>query len=548
MREFKNGFATALLVLLPALGQAALELSPLFSEGAVLQQGMRLPVWGWGDPGAAVTVRFAGQAVSGTVDAEGRWMLHLAPLTALKQPEVMTVNDEACALSISNVVVGEVWVCSGQSNMDYTLSRLQTTRNPAMQTVADHNRETIETAADPFLRQIGIPKRTVVEQPLKTFEPNPTRREGVWLTADPPNAQLFSAVGFYYAKALREALDVPVGLIKCAWGGRIVEPFIPLEKWRSEPGLSAFYESTKPLYEEYRKYLADRENLDRQWAEWTREAAAARNEGRPEPSKPAIARGLADRLPGAIYHGMIAPLAPYGIRGVIWYQGESNCRAYTDRYGKHFPALIESWREQWGQGLFPFYFCQLAGFGGWEEAADEPVEDSSWATISNAQRLALRVPNTGMAVLKDVGDRRDIHPTNKHDAGKRLALWALARTYGRDIAVYSGPLYKDHVIKGGDVFIRFDHAGSGLMAGEKPPLGTAEASNAPLSGFQICGADRQWKWARADIVGRDTVKVYHPEVAEPVEVRYGWKGYSERFNLYNREGLPASVFRTDRRE
>jgi sialate O-acetylesterase len=237
---------------------------------------------------------------------------------------------------------------------------------------------------------------------------------------------------------------------------------------------------------------------------------------------------------------MTHSLVPYAIKGAIWYQGESNAGHFQDQYRDRFSAMINAWRERWGQKNLYFYWCQLAQF---KAVNAEPIAEDGWVTVCDHQRLALSLPDTGMAVLNDIGEAEDIHPHNKMDAGKRLSLWALKQAYGRDI-VYSGPLYKESKISGNKVVVTFDSVGSGLMVGSKNLLDPVVETKDPLKRFQICGADNRWKWAEAKITGKDTVEVSHPEIAEPVEVRYAWSSNAEGANLYNKEGLPASLFKT----
>ncbi|NIY16559.1 MAG: hypothetical protein GWM98_17520, partial [Nitrospinaceae bacterium] len=252
--------------------------------------------------------------------------------------------------------------------------------------------------------------------------------------------------------------------------------------------------------------------------------------------------------PATIFNGMVNPVIPYAIKGTIWYQGEANSGYNPHRYGRNFRAMISSWRRHWGQGDFPFYFAQLANYG------SPKASSEGWPTVCDQQRRTLGLKNTGMAVLYDIGESRDVHPHNKMDVGRRLALWALKHDYpsaerrggGKAASIVcSGPLYRSHSITDGKVVVLFDHAGSGLMTGEKPVMDAARETGEPLRFFEICGADRQWKQAQAEITGKDTVTVTHPEVPEPVSVRYGWSKNPEGANLYNKEGLPASIFTTE---
>ncbi len=530
-----------MLGITPCFG--GVQLASVFSDRAVLQQGIAVPVWGIGEAGATVTVTFADQTRSTRVSEDGTWRVVLDPLKVEETGRPLWVRSGGQQVEIGDVLVGEVWICSGQSNMQYRLNQLTQSKEPEFEAVAALNREEIEGFADPLLR---INTAVTV---LSPFEPvmrhGPSRFLSGWKTCEPPHTGNASAVAFYFGKKLREELKVPVGLILCAWGGQVVEPFIPPNVWREDPSLTPFFESQQTAFEEYRAYLADKERIDRVLADHQQRAREAATNGAPRPTPPDVPQNTGPRLPGAIYNGMIAHLVPYAIRGAIWYQGESNVRYETARYQTHFAGLIRGWRANWGQGDFPFLFCQLAGYGGWERQEDGPVETNPWSEIQDQQlRVHRMLPHTGIAVLQDVGQAGDIHPVNKVDAGNRLALWALGETYGRKVPAVSGPLYRRHRIEGNRVLIEFDHAGSGLTAGRKQGMQPVRLTDDPIGGFQICGEDREWKWAEVRVWHPDTLEVSHPDVSRPVEVRYGWKGIHNRFDFYNREGLPAAVFRT----
>ena len=431
-----------------AAGFAAVKPSPLFSDNAVLQQGIKIPVWGTADDGEKITVRLQGQTAR-TTARHGVWIVRLDPLTP-GGPFTMRIND----LEIDNLLVGEVWVCSGQSNMQWTIDR------------AEAPDKIKAGAADPRLRLLTVPR---MANPVK----NPAL---TWRECGPDTVGDFSAVGYHFGRSLRADLKTPVGLISCSWGGT------PAETWTSRRCLS---------------------------------------------SDPALAGVLSYELknqnrPAALYNAMLSHLVPYGIRGAIWYQGESNTgRAWE--YRNLFPAMIRCWRDAWGQGDFPFLFVQLAPF---HEVENQPTE-SAWAELRESQLLTV----LGMAVITDYGDPKDIHPLPKAPVGERLALAARGIAYGHDV-VYSGPVYRSLHTDGDRAVLAFDHVGGGLVA-----------RDGEIRGFTIRGEDRRWVNARAEIVGR-TVVVSSPEVTNPVAVRYGWAD-CPIVNLYNAEGLPASPFRTD---
>ena len=402
-------------------------------------------------------------------------------------------------------MIGEVWVCSGQSNMAVS--------------VRNSNKANAEIAASDWsdIRLFSV-KRTVAGKPLMDVE-------GEWSVSSPESIPGFSAVAYYFGRDVHQMTEVPVGLIHTSWGGT------PSDAWTSRP----YLESTGDLYtERFGQWATAIEAFPEQnvvylekrkaW-EVTRDSLRAIDQK--VPRRPRAPRGPAHpHRPAGLYNGMISPLIPYGIRGAIWYQGESNAgRAY--QYRTLFPLMIQNWRNDWGQGNFPFYFVQLANF---REVEDEPGE-SDWAELREAQSLALSLPNTGQAVIIDIGEADDIHPKNKQDVGRRLARIALARTYGRKMT-FSGPTYEGMSVENGKIRLTFGHTGSGLVA----PRGKVQ-------GFAIAGPDSQFKWAEAEIEGEDVV-VWNEGVKKPVAVRYGWAN-NPVCNLYNKAGLPASPFRTD---
>ncbi len=462
--------ALGLLLLCTAVGQAELRLPAMFSEGAVLQQATPVPVWGQADAGAEVRVTFAGQTKTATADGDGRWMVRLDALPVSCEPASLTVASGDSQVTVENVLVGEVWFCSGQSNMEWPIAR---------SLVPD----AVDLDALPTIRHIKVPHVRAGE-PAEDFQ-------GSWQVCNADTAPGFTAVGFFFAHALQKELDVPVGLIGCNWGGTRIEP------WTPPAGFDLVAE------------------LD--------------------------AEKLGDK--STMYHGMVAAVQPYAIRGALWYQGESNGGEGETYFWKK-QALIGGWRATWQQGDFPFYFVQLANF---REPNPDPAGGDGWARLREAQLRTVReVPKTGMAVIIDIGEANDIHPQNKFDVGRRLALWALARDYGEKDLVYSGPLMKRATVEDGKIRIAFDHVGSGLMAARKegprdmsPPKPVDK-----LQGFAIAGSDRKWHWADAVIDG-DTVVVSAEAVPEPVAVRYAFSMNPADANLYNREGLPASPFRTD---
>jgi len=490
------------LAALPAL--AEVKLPAVLGDNMVLQQGMKVPVWGTADPGEEVTVTCHGQRVSGKADAQGKWMVHLEPLTANTEGTDLTVAGQD-TITLRNVLVGEVWVGSGQSNMEFPVA-------------ASRDAEPEIAAANyPSIRLFTVEK-AVADRPLDDCK-------GAWAPCSPQTVGDFSAVAYFFGRELHRRLGVPVGLIDSSWGGTPAESWTSRGTLVSHPNLKYMVDNWDNLAADYPRAL---EEYNKQLKAWEQAAADAQAKGEAAPAKPNEPANPANPWrPASLYNGMIAPLLPYAIRGAIWYQGESNAgRAY--QYRELFPTMIRDWRQSWQEGDFPFLFVQLANF----MAAQPNPGDSAWAELREAQSMTLRLANTGMAVIIDIGDAVDIHPRNKQDVGYRLALWPLALVHGERIE-YSGPLYESMSVEGERIRLRFTHVDGGLVARSGPPL----------KGFAIAGEDRRFVWANAQIEG-DTVVVWSDQVASPAAVRYAWAD-NPICNLYNRDRLPASPFRTD---
>lgn len=457
------------LVVLPEVW-AALKLPAMFTEGAVLQAGMPVPIWGWADADDEVKVTFAGQTKTAAVDAGGKWTVTLDKLEMNKTGAELVVSTGDESLMVKDVLVGEVWFCSGQSNMEWTVSN---SVQPEM----------INPDELPLIRHIKVP-HVRANEPAADFK-------GEWKVCNKDNVGDFTAVGFAFAYHIHKELGVPVGLIGCNWGGTRIEPWTPPEGF------------------------AKCKELDMETLKDT----------------------------STMYNGMVAAVQPYAIRGALWYQGESN-GAEGESYFHKMKALVGGWRATWNQGDFPFYFVQLANF---QKPTENPVGGDGYANLRDAQLKAMtEIPKTGMASIIDIGEANDIHPRNKFDVGKRLALWALAKDYGVKDLVYSGPIYTSMKVEGDKVYLSFDHLGSGLMAAKKSDPRSIDPPKPveTLEGFAIAGPDKKWVWATAKIEG-DNVVVSSPEVKEPVAVRYAFSMNPDKANLYNKEGLPASPFRTD---
>ena len=527
--------------------QAEVTVSKMFGDHMVLQRDIEVPVWGWADPGEEVTVEFGGQKKIATADKSGKWMVRLAAMDASSEGRALVVRGQGAGVRgqgagvrgqgagvrFTNVVVGEVWVCSGQSNMSFGMGGCKGIL-----------KEAIDTADFPLIRHIAVGGHFSVKQ-AKDLPDGSS-----WKVCTPKTVSGFTAVGFFFGRKLHQEINVPIGLIKSAVGGTKIEPWTPVEGFASVPELGRLREQTAGAEEKYRKQMGEAVVNVRKWAADTEKALEAGDElYMPTlPSHPLEK----DSKPTMLFNPKINPLVPFAMRGAIWYQGESNGGEGIS-YLHKTRALVEGWRTVWGQKEakkggpgrdFPFYWVQLANF---QKPSDKPAGGDGWARIRMAQTKALKIKNTGMAVaieLADEANPNDIHPKNKKDVGERLALWALAKDYGKQVT-FSGPLYKSMKIKGSEAIISFDHVGKGLMVAEKTGIEPVkEVKNGALKRFAISGKDGKWYWADAKIAG-NTVVVLSKDVAKPVAVRYAYTMNPDGCNLYNKAGLPASPFTTD---
>jgi len=501
MKQHLNRFLTlAGTLAFAAAAQADVTLPNIFGDHMVLQRDQQNPVWGWADKGEKITVTIGGQSHAATADDKGEWRVKLKPMKVGK-PLTLTVKGKN-TVKFSDVLVGEVWICSGQSNMAWSVGQ------------ADDADLEIMTARHPNIRIISVPQ-VGTQEAQKNFN-------GKWERCSPDNIGSFSAVGYFFGRQLHQTLDIPIGLIDNAWGGSAAEAWIRrdvLEADKRYAELLGKWEQTEKTYN-HEKAVASYKARVKKW-----------EDGGKKGNKPRAPRNplTGNHRPANIYNGVLHPTIGYGIRGAIWYQGESNAgRAY--QYRHLFPLMIQHWRDEWNQGDFPFYFVQLADFRG---EVEQPG-GSPWAELREAQTMTLsKLKNTGQAVIIDVGEGRDIHPRNKQTVAKRLARWALAKDYGVNV-VHQSPTYKSMEIKGGKATLTFDHVGKGLYSFDvREPLG-----------FAIAGKDQKFVWAEARILGANKVQVWSDKVKEPVAVRYGW-AENPVVTLYNRDGLPATPFRTD---
>jgi sialate O-acetylesterase len=637
------GLVVCLPLIISRIAISEVRLPRLISDGMVLQRDTSVKIWGWAAPGEKVTIDFNGKTYSAAADPNGKWMVTLSPSKA-GGPYNMEIKAEN-KITLKNILIGDVWVCSGQSNMELTMER-----------VKDKYPKEIVNSDNNSIRQFEVPDEYYFNAPHDDLE------AGAWESANPKTIYKFTAIGYFFAKELYQKYHVPIGLINASLGGS------PIQCWMSEDALKAFPEdlakAEKYKDSTYIKQIEDKDkaaqdawfsrisqtdkgiapgekpwfdpdydasdwttmNVPGYWADgplgsvngvvWFRKEinVPASMAGKPArlwlgrivdgdetyfngqkvgaityewpPRKydvpanllkagkniiavrvisnggrggfvldkpyelvgagqtldlkgpwqyklgttmePAPSQTIVRWQPVGLYNGEIAPLLNYSIKGVIWYQGESNTGKPLE-YQKLFPALIADWRQKWNQGDFPFLYVQLASF---MEAKNEPSE-SNWAELREAQLKTLAVPNTAMAVTTDIGEWNDVHPLNKEDVGKRLALAAQKVAYGDEKVIYSGPIYQSMKTEGNKIILTFTNIGGGLIA-----------KGDELKYFSIAGADKKFLWAKAKIE-KDKVVVWNDQVPNPVAVRYAWADNPEGANLYNREGLPASPFKTD---
>ena len=490
----------ATVALQPQTAHADVKMSALWSDGLIVQRQMPIPVWGRADAGEKVTVTLGTATASATTDKDGKWNLKLPALEAASGLQ-MTVKGKS-TLQIKDVAVGEVWVASGQSNMELRVPR---TLN------ADQE---IAGAKYPLIRQFRV-ARNIIETPQ-------TQLKGQWVEAVPTTVDQFSAVGYYFARDLYQKLNVPIGIIHASFGGTPAQAWTPPQTLATDADLKSINADWQKTLD---GYPAAKQKYDEQMVRWQVRADEAKKAGKKEPQKLYAPAGPGTKqMPSGLYNGMIAPVTPFAVRGVIWYQGESDHDA--ELYGKLFPALIQGWRRDFGAEL-PFYYVQLANY---RTQQTEPVESGGWEEIRAAQDKALALPKTGRAVAVDVGEAKEIHYPNKQEVGHRLALVALNQQYGEKIE-YSGPEYQSMKIEGDKLRLNFSHA-DGM-----------KAKDGELKGFAIAGADDKFVWADAKVEG-DTLILSSPAVAAPTQARYDWAS-NPIGNLVNSADLPAAPFRTD---
>jgi sialate O-acetylesterase len=491
--------------------RAEVRLPKVFSSHMVLQQDKPLVVWGWADPNEKLAITLSTGSLQAQANERGEWK---AVLPAMKAggPYTLTVSGST-KVQFEDVMIGEVWLCSGQSNMEMGIG------------AAKDAKEEIAAANYPGIRLLKV---------VKSWKPEPQSDiEGTWKACTPVTVAEggwggFSACGYYFGRELHKKLGVTIGLIDASWGGTRIESWTPPEGFAAVPVLKKEYELVElgdPRTASHQQRLEQILKETEQWLATARQALAKHALVPPMPTYPAELLPPHDvQHATALYNGMIHPVHPFALRGAIWYQGESNATEgmlYADR----MKALIDGWRKVWGEGEFPFYFVQIAPY---TYGFNPEVIGEFW----EAQAAAQKVPNVGMAVITDIGNLKDIHPANKQEVGRRLALWALAKTYGDTKLVYSGPAFKAMTIEGDKIRLTFDHVAGGLASRDSKPLDWFEMIDADEGGF-----------VKADArIDGEAVVLSAPEVKHPVAMRFAWSMLAEP-NLMNAEGLPAGAFR-----
>jgi sialate O-acetylesterase len=470
-------FLVAVLLFFTCRLQAEVTLPEILGSNMVLQRNKPLPIWGTASAGEEVTIRFGNQVKKATTNSLGRWEVILDPMPASQVPAEMTVSGKNTLL-LKNILVGEVWLCSGQSNMEFTMNKSSK--------YAKANKS--QGLTEEKFEKIDIPDLRVFLVKRNLYDNDGINRG--WEEAKYEALKDFSAAGYFFGEKLHQELNVPVGVISSAVSGSPIERWAPEEVFRGKPDFKA----EVPLLPEAIDELND----------------------------------------GKFYYGMIQPLAPFAMRGFLWYQGETNClKNETFQYTDKMQALINTWRYIWRDQEMPFYYVQLVPFQYSHSKGGLPHTEETLPEFWEAQAAALQVPHTGMVVTTDLSDNlEDIHPTYKWEIGRRLALWPLAKVYGKDV-VFAGPMYTQMQIKGNKAILQFTNTGSGLVSLDKKPL----------NWFTVAGADGEFVPARAVIKG-DRVVVSAPGVSTPTAVRFAWNEAAQP-NLFNREGLPAAPFRTD---
>lgn len=553
----KKGLLFCLFIMLAGSIYASVSLPAIFGDNMVLQRNIRVPIWGQASPGEKIQIVFRGKTFKTTAGTDGKWKLRLDKYEA-GGPYQMQIEGEKEHLTFGNILIGDVWVASGQSNMEFGI---QTEK---------HGADAIAKATDTLIHFFFVPMTFALQPQADVLHEAAGSPNGKWVVCSP--AMLanpkwawhgFSAVGYYFAQQLRQSQNCPVGMIATYKGGTPAQAWVSPEGLQQGPAFQTYVNKHQQLvdhYDEakaaYPQQLAAYQEALKTWnteigadfavatKQWEVAVAQAKANKQPLPVKPKSSRPAPQNppvpeggfsAPGNLYNAMVAPIVPYGIKGVIWYQGESNGDRLADavEYKDLFPRLISDWRKHWDEGNFPFLYVQLPNY----HAVATTPSDGFWPWVREAQLKTLGLQKTGMAVTIDVGETENIHPTNKLDVGLRLALVARHNVYGENI-VSSGPMFKSYKIENNKIRITFSNTENGMLTGNMQ-----SARGTELKGFGIAGADQKFVWAKAVIEG-NTVVVSADDVPNPESVRYNWTD-NPPGSLYNKEGLPASPFRTD---
>ena len=562
--SFHHPFVYTSLALLLGAGFASADVKMpwVFGDHMVLQQEQTVPVWGWADPGESVTVNFGGQSAQTQGGPDGKWRVDLHPFPADTQAQTMTVTGKN-TLTFNDVLLGDVWIAAGQSNMEIPVG------------ACPDAKDDIAKADDPQLRFFTTNPITTLTPENGLRKPHGPHPDSVWFVASPTTVPHCSGISYFFGRQLRQKLNRPIGMINSTCYSSAAEAWTPVETIQAnvskDPMLQTWLDARDaeikiwpPIEDAFNKQLAAYPDTLQHWldvdlpayklamVDWNKQRDDAVKNGQPPPPQPP--NGIKPQPPmwpgaggiqicGNLYNGMIAPLVPYAIKGVIWYQGEAN-EGRADQYQWLLPAMIDGWRKNWGEGDFPFLLVQLAAFN--TGFPDPAPPRQKWAWLREAQfQIANRIKNSGIATPIDVGSEKNIHPRDKKDPGERMGLVALHNVYGQDI-VYSGPTFSSMKIEGNKIRITFANTGSGLVIATPPwtaPDETPSTTEA-LHNFAIAGDDQKWVWGKAEIDGNDVV-VSSDQVPNPVAVRFAWANYPLNFNFYNKEGLPAFPFRTD---
>lgn len=500
----KRTYCALLLSWIPSALMAEVKLPAIFSDGAVLQRDQAVAVWGWAEPGKAVKVSFGKQSVETTAKPDGTWQLQLAAMPASAESRSLTVTETGgTEVVVKDVLVGEVWLASGQSNMEWSVAASQ-----------EADKAAATGTPLPQVRMIKVPKK-VTHARQDDFV-------GKWDTATPDKVMSFSAVGYFFARQLHEQLKVPVGIINSSWGGTRIDPWLAEEGFAKVPELAELGKTRANQLPGTPAFDQAFQNYIKQMRAWCDGAEKAMGSGQGIPAQPAAVPLLALQSQTGMYQAMIHPVRRYGIKGFLWYQGESN-NGEGMLYYQKMRVLVEGWRTQFGNDKAPFLYVQLAPF---------TYNNLGLPEIWAAQQKALSIPNTGMAVINDIGNVKNIHPGNKSEVGRRLSLWALDRTYGIKQKEVSGPLFREAKAEGKSIKVTFDHTGSGLVARD----GKA------LTHFEVAAADGKFEPAVASIAADGkSITVSAEKIPAPTQVRFAWHETAEP-NLMNKEGLPAGAF------